>query len=205
MNNEFDYCLAFPVMKPGTPTVIVSPDWDYEEDIDMIETEINLDDFGPIPIEFEFDEPYPKKPIIVDSFTHCGFGVISEKLYAALEPLRIEGLQLIPATIADPRNHTVYDKYYFPHIFNYIECLDKSVSVYATSAIGAIRSIKKMVLDTKILSKIPLENRLIFRLGELFTFALFHKSVVDAMMATNPEGIRFTNVKDWNQGTPFDK
>jgi hypothetical protein len=204
MNNELDYYLAFPVMTPGTPTVIVSPDWDCDQDINLIETEIQLDDFGPIPIEFEFDEPYPKKPVIVDSFTNCGFGVISEKLYAILEPLKINGLQLISATVADPRNHTVYDGYYFPHIFNHIECLDMNASVYSTSVLGTIRSIKKMVLDTKILSKIPLENRLILRLGESFPFALFHGSVVEKMMAVNPTGIRFVKVEDYHIGSAFD-
>jgi hypothetical protein len=61
-HNKFDseYYLQFPVMRAGTPAVIVSPDWDSDEDIDLIETEIRLDDFDPIPIEFEFGTPIPR-------------------------------------------------------------------------------------------------------------------------------------------------
>jgi hypothetical protein len=202
-DNELDYYLAFPVMAPGTPAVIVSPDWDSEENL-AVQIRKPLTDFGQLPVEFEFNEPYPKSPNMVDCFSNGVNVVISEKLHAVLEPLKIEGLQLIPATIADPRNHTVYDKYYFPHIFNYIECLDRDKSVYTKKAIGTIRMIQKMTLDTNVLSKTALKNRLIFRLGEFYTFLLFHKSVVDKMMATNPTGIRFVRVEDYHTGSAFD-
>jgi hypothetical protein len=61
-----------------------------------------------------------------------------------------------------------------------------------------------MVLDTTTLSKIPLKDRLCFRLGELFTHQLFHKSIVEKITETNPTGIRFIKVEDYNVGSAFD-
>jgi hypothetical protein len=204
MDNEFEYYLDFPVMGAGTPAVIVSPDWDSDTDIDLIETVIRLEDFGPIPIVFEFDEPYPKTPNIVDCFADGGNLVISEKLSSALVALNTHGVQLIPATVSDPRNHKVYEGYSWLHIHNYIECLDKEKSTYTTSAIGAIRMIQKMALDKAVLSNIPLEDRLIFKLGEMDAFHLFHESVVEKIMAVNPTGIRFVKVEDYHIGSGFD-
>jgi RPA family protein len=66
-----------------------------------------------------------------------------------------------------------------------------------------IETIDKMVLDTKILSKIPLESRRIFRLGELYTQELYHESVVEKIMAVDPTGIRFVRVEDYHTGAAF--
>ena len=58
--------------------------------------------------------------------------------------------------------------------------------------------IEKLVLNEELLNSIPLEERLIFRLEENKVFEIYHKSIVDTIMATNPEGIMFTSVADWH-------
>ncbi|GHT17648.1 hypothetical protein FACS189429_2200 [Bacteroidia bacterium] len=59
-------------------------------------------------IEFEFDTPYPKKPNMADYLARGGGdGVLSEKIYQALSPLNVKGIQLIPATIANPKNKDI--------------------------------------------------------------------------------------------------
>jgi hypothetical protein len=39
---------------------------------------------------------------------------------------------------------------------------------------------------------------------EACKFILYHKSVVDIIMAVNPEGIVFTPVEEWYDGQQFD-
>ncbi|MDR2870589.1 MAG: hypothetical protein LBV04_09070 [Deferribacteraceae bacterium] len=68
---------------------------------------------------------------------------------------------------------------------------------------GEIRSITKLILDKEILSNIPLEKRLIFSLQEDCSKYIYHKSMVDAIMATNPEGIIFTPIEEWHEGIQF--
>jgi hypothetical protein len=66
-------------------------------------------------------------------------------------------------------------------------------------------SITNQVIEqVKYLKTIPLEERLVFYLAENGVEQLFHKSVEEAVMAVNPEGVRFINVKDWNMGSPFE-
>ncbi|MHC6204037.1 imm11 family protein [Breznakiellaceae bacterium SP9] len=197
MANEFDYYLLFSGGIPNSPTVIFDDETD-EDDV-MVEEPIDLE-----LITMKFWEPYPKKPVMVDFHDGGGMGVVSQKIYEALSPMKIKGIQLILATIFDPKNKKTYGDYYFLHIHNYLECLDKDKSVYKASGVGTILYINKMVLDTTVLSKIPLEDRLIFHLGEMFTHQLFHKSIVDVIMAVNPEGIRFVNVTEYNAGSAFD-
>ncbi|GHV96758.1 hypothetical protein AGMMS50293_30780 [Spirochaetia bacterium] len=170
MENEFDYYLPFPIIGSSTPTLIVNPDSDLDVDLDL-EMPYPLNEISLI--EFEFRTPYPKKPNMVDYLVHGGWGIVSEKIYQALSPLNVKGIQLIPATIANPKNKDIYDHYYFLHIYNYLECLDTEKSVYTKDVLDMVEMIQKIILDEKVLSKIPLEDRLVFRLGELFCQAIF--------------------------------
>jgi hypothetical protein len=195
--NDFEYYLIFAKEIPSSPAIGLTDEMD--EDEIMVEESIEVDI-----VTLEYDEPYPKKPVMVDFHDSGVIGAFSDKIYDVLAPMKIKGIQLIPATILDPRNNVVYDNYYFLHIYNYLKCLDKNKSIYTPDRVGGVASIDKMILDTNVLSKIPLEERLIFRLGEMYTHQLFHKSVVDKIMAANPEGIRFVKVEDFHMGSAFD-
>lgn len=140
MNNEFDYYLHFPIMGPSTPAVRQSMEWDSDIDLDLANEEPLGDDFGPLPIVFEFDEPYPKKPDMVDCFYEL---VVSSKVHSVLESLNIDGIQLFPATIHDPKNKTSYDNYWYPHIHHHIECLDTEKSIYTKDVLDMVHEIKK--------------------------------------------------------------
>jgi hypothetical protein len=198
LNN--DYYMPFPVVGAQIPSLIVSPDADLGVDLDLeMDEPLNLK-----LIEFEFNELF-KKPVIGDVFFKAGDIIISEKLYNELHPLEIDGIQMIPSTIYDPKNKNKYEGYYFIHNYNHINCLDKNQAVYTKDVLGMVEIIKKMVLNNNILSKISLEERLIFRLGELYTLQLVHKTIMDKIMENEPRGIRFVNVKDFNMGSMFDK
>jgi hypothetical protein len=45
------------------------------------------------------------------------------------------------------------------------------------------------------LSKIPLEERLVYVAKENPAFIVYHKSIVDIIMSVEPEGIRFERIE----------
>jgi hypothetical protein len=70
---------------------------------------------------------------------------------------------------------------------------------------GDVVWIRKIVLSPEKLSKVPLEQRLFFRMKEDYPTHLVHKSIVDKIMAVNPKGLKFTPVEKWKQGMQFDE
>ena len=145
--------------------------------------------------------PVPRNPVMVD-YHPVPYTVVSKKIYDILQPLFINGVQLIPATITG-KDNVLYEDYFYLHIYNIYELLDRDLSVYDwDDFIEQAEDIEKIVISKNI-EKIPLKERLIFKLKEDPTFEFYHKSVVDAIMTTNPEGISFTKVEDWNIGTAF--
>jgi hypothetical protein len=198
MKNEFEYYLLLAMAIPNSPAVIVGEN-PTREDL-MINHPLNNIDV----VEFTLDEPYPTKPVMVDFHDDGIIDVFSEKVCQILFPLNIKGIQLVPAVISNPKNKDIYDHYYYLHIYNHINCLDTQNSDCTVSRAGTVRLIRKMVLDITVLAKISLEERLIFRLGELYTHQLFHKSIVDKIMESKPSGIRFVKVEDYHLGSAFD-
>jgi hypothetical protein len=152
---------------------------------------------------FCFGKPIPKKPKMVD-YHSSPKSIISKKIFDVLNELKIKGIQLIPATITG-KNDEIYEDYWYIHIINRYPAIDREKSDISWSNMGWVLSINKLVLNEDYLQTISLEERLIFYLAEDGVEQLFHKSVVDAIMATNPEGVVFTNIKDWYQGAQFDE
>jgi hypothetical protein len=145
---------------------------------------------------FCFGKPVPKKPELAD-FHSSPKSVISSKIYKVLDDMKIKGIQLIPATITG-KNNELYEDYWFIHITNRYPALDRENSVYQWNEfIEEAWAIEKLVLNEEYLNAIPLDERLVFYLAENSVEQFFHKSVVDAIMATHPEGIRFVKVEDW--------
>ena len=198
--NEFEYYLIYGTNISNCPMV------ELDEDANGINYR-----WVTTPIEdcelvkMRFAAPYPKKPTMTDFHQDGIVSFFSKKIHDALQPITFEGAQLLRGEIKDPKNKKIYEDYYYLHIFNKISCLDRNLSKFdASTGSGMVLSISKMILDKDVLSNIPLQERLIFRLGEKSSFQLFHKSVVDAIMATNPEGIRFVKVEDYHMGAAFD-
>jgi len=195
--DNFEYYILFSVNTPQKPSIVLTGKPKRTEILVQHPVKINK-------VELKFEGTY-KTPDIMD-FHHDGIhDAISDKLFNVLNPLQIDGIQLIPATILEPKGGTVYDNYYYLHIYNRIQCLDKNKSVYmGDEDMGIILAIDKIVLDQEALSKIPLEQRLIFRMKEVHTRQLFHKSIVDKILSVNPVGLRFVKVEDYNPGSAFD-
>lgn len=176
--------------------------------IPLLEVEDNCPEYLNLntPIEnpklmlFRFGKPVPKKPLMADYHSSPN-SVISKKIYDVLSPRKIEGIQLLPARIRG-KGKDVFNDYWAIHIFNKIKCIDirKSDCEIREFSIANVHSI---VLDTKVLENIPLEKRLIFRLKESFSYQLFHVSIVEAILESEPVGIRFTNIENWNEKSFF--
>jgi hypothetical protein len=149
---------------------------------------------NPLEMEFTFSKPYPRKPVIGDYFSQTE-SIVSEKIKNVLEPLKIKGIQLIPATVTSNKGD-LYEGYYYIHIYHRIKAMDMKNSVYEQLS-GGSYSVDRFTLENDILAEIPLEERLIFKLKESPTKKLYHKSIVDAIMAVNPIGVQFTKVEDW--------
>ena len=144
-------------------------------------------------MEFVFSEPIPSKPVIGDYFAQPE-SVISKKIVDILEPMKIKGIQLIPATVKSNKGD-IYEDFFYVYI-HYIEAMDKEKTTYELDY--GMYSFDSFLLDEKILRNIPLEERLIFKMVEDRTIMLYHCSIVNAIMATNPEGVKFTKVEDWS-------
>ena len=140
--------------------------------------------------------PIPRKPEMVD-YHPVPYTVVSKKIYDILEPMKIKGIQLIPATITGKDNE-LYEDYFYLHIYNIYDFLDKDLSIYDwDDFINQAEDIEKIVIS-KDIKNIPIEQRLIFKLKEDPTFELYHQTIVDKIMESSPKGLRFINVEEWN-------
>lgn len=146
--------------------------------------------------------PIPRKPKLVD-YHPVPYTVVSDKIESILAPLSIDGIQFIPATITG-KDDELHENYFYLHIYNIYDALDEVSSIYDwDDFIEQAENIEKIVISSRLMD-MPLENRLIFKLKEDPTFELYHKSVVDQVMSSNPEGIRFISVDEWNAGSALE-
>jgi len=150
---------------------------------------------------FRLGKPVPKKPKMAD-YLSAPSSIVSKKIADVLMPLKIEGIQLLPARIRG-KNDQLFIDYWAIHIYHNLKCIDAERSDCTIESSG-LEDVKKIFLDKKILGAMPLEKRLVFRLGEDSAYQLFHSSVVEAIIAVNPDGVKFTNIEDWHEGSFFD-
>jgi hypothetical protein len=189
--NEFnkEYFVIGRANNSNHPLLTVTKGGGYEEDEEYVE--------NPKLMEYRLGKPVPAKPVMVD-YHSSPYSVVSKKIYDVLTGLNLKDIQLIPATITG-KNDELYENYWFLNIYNNLAVLDREKSKYDwNDFLEVANPIEKLVLSGELLNDIPLEDRLVFRLEENTTFEIFHKSVVDAIMATNPEGIQFTKVEDYH-------
>lgn len=154
------------------------------------------------PVRLRLAEPVPPAPVMVDHHS-LPEPVVSTRVQEVLAPLRIHGVQLVPA---DVRVGGDALRYWLLHIHNRVACLDRTQSVFKLSRSGLLLlSLDALVLDEEVIAGIPLEQRLVFVLAESTSVHLFHRTVVDRVMSLTPppEGLRFIPVSDWNDSAGF--
>ncbi len=64
--------------------------------------------------------------------------------------------------------------------------------------------INDLVIDSEVLGNIPLAELLVFALGEKRLYIFFHASVVEKIVAINPEGLKFAPITKWNSRSLFE-
>lgn len=198
MNDELNYYL---VDSGGSPNYPVLEYKDVDEGDIFFER-------GPVSemkkLEMVFMKPKPKKPEMVDFHSVASVLAFGDRLYAILEPLKLHKVQFIPASI-EVKKGTEVNGYWLMHNYTRLECMDLEKSdCDIDPSDGKVVWIRKIVLSPEKLLKVPLEERLFFRMKEDFPTHLVHKSIVDKIMAVNPKGIRFFPVEVWKQWMQFD-
>ncbi|MDR2926329.1 MAG: hypothetical protein LBU76_10365 [Azoarcus sp.] len=202
MANDFDYYIIFPKITENVPILRN----DDKHDIEGISF-LYMDEYAKnikTPVHLRFNPPVPKKPKMVDHLS-LPSSVFSQKVYDVLEPLNIKELQLVPVIITGEKSEK-YNNYWVANIYNCLECFDKDESIYEIDNFTkSWESIEKLVLDKKVLSRIPLKDRLIFVPKETSEFTIYHKTIVDIILSVNPEGVSFVSVEKWCEGIQFGK
>ncbi|MWP50470.1 MULTISPECIES: DUF1629 domain-containing protein, partial [unclassified Gilliamella] len=121
---------------------------------------------NPEMVSYKYCEPIPRKPVIGDYFSEPD-SIVSKKIAEVLAPLDIKGIQLIPAKI-ETNTGDILEDYFYIHIYNYLKAVDREKSKCKVDRYdpNLLRWIDRFELDRKVLEKIPLEERLVFKLIE---------------------------------------
>jgi hypothetical protein len=158
----------------------------------IMETGYEPDDINPKLIKMAFNDPIPKKPVMAD-YLKGPENYFMAKIADIIMNLKLDYIKLIETKWVG-KQKDIMEKYWCLNVDNDIEAMDKEKSVYKKPRRAYF--IEKFVLDKVALEKIPLKKRLIFVLEEAPSRVVFHKSVVDLIMAVNPTGLQFKPIKD---------
>jgi len=139
---------------------------------------------NPRPFVMDFFKLITKKPVIYAdiymtlSLSKSNFAV-SPKLHDVLASLNIEGLQFIPVTLMED-NQVKYTDFFYVNIFNYLDVLSVKNSVYErVNGRKISNNILQIRFNSKKMSNIPLEKRLVFKLPMERNYFLIHETVVE--------------------------
>jgi hypothetical protein len=202
MNNEFEYYLIENAGVPSVP-LLMNNDAMNPRGEGLITVYSSTYEKVDSPIYLSINPPCPAKPNFNVDFLQHPFSVYSQKIHDVLKPMNIKNYSLLPCIIADKRGEQHKD-FWLEHIYNAIPCIDTEKSECRYISFGKTwGSFKKIVLKNELLKDIPPEERLIFRPAETSEFMLYHKSIVDAVMAVKPVNIKFIPVDEWYQGIQF--
>ncbi len=195
LDNEFDY---YVVIFSGAKSAPLLDEHD-EDAPRYLAKSYPIED--PELMIFEFGDPLPRKPRMVD-YHSSPDSVVSKKIFDVLNQMKIDGIQLLPAIIKDLKRGIDYDNYWAIHIYHEVKCIDVELSDCEVTSFR-LSKVKKIVLDKKVLEEIPLKERLVFRLEEDSGYKVYHKLVVDAILAVNPEGIKFVPIEEFSMASFF--
>jgi len=158
------------------------------------------------PVKLRLGEPIPPRFEWAD-YHSLPDPVVSSRIYEALLPLDLYGVQFVPATVRNPKDpFSATRDYWFIHVWNRIACLDKENSELDIDEVdGRIWGIDKLVLDEKTLTMFELPKRLLFELAEKTSVLLVHQTIKDAIESVHPKGVRFFKATEWNSDKTFEK
>lgn len=152
------------------------------------------------PIRLRLGAPVPAAPVMAD-YHSLPSPVVSQRVRDVLAALPLVGVQFVPADVR-VRGDDVR-RYHLVHVYQRLAAIDRERSVLDLFEDGDVLGIQQLVLDMEKIAEVPLEKRLVFRLMESPSVHLFHESVVNAVLALQPEGLRFTPADGWSDSAGF--
>ncbi len=186
MTNEFEYYLIERSNNQNYPLLKEDGACNYQH----VKTHIE----NPYMTKYSYKNPVPRRVQTADYYA-MPFSIVSDKIHDVLAAMNLKKVQLIPVIITG-RENELYDRHWYIHIYNRLKAMDiKKSKCNWIESIQIANPIEKLVLNREYLSTIPLKDRLVFRLTENSTKQIYHASVAEAIMATNPEGLRFIKLQ----------
>ncbi|WP_260261408.1 imm11 family protein [Vibrio intestinalis] len=128
-------------------------------------------------------------------------GLVSDKFKAVLDAFNLPGVDFYATDLEN--NGKVWDDRYLVHIWQNHRALHQGRCKIDGTFVDDRFTLESMSLDERVLDKVALEERLVFRLYEKPKY-LFHESVVAALKAAGVTGVRYVKVKDWGISSIFD-
>lgn len=158
----------------------------------------------PTPVKLKITSRAGKNPTWSDVHEMDGMAV-SGKVKEALESLDLYGVEFVPAEVRNPSEPSASPPaYWFMHVWNEIQCLDRENCELTCSKRGRIFSIDKMALSEWTLERLEPRKRMIFYLSEKISTLLVHQSVKEAIESVGATGAKFFLAKEWNNDLIFD-
>ncbi len=196
MNNDFNYYLILEANTGRTPGLTSV----HDDDTRYLYKSTRVPDDTITPLAFR--EKIRKPDMNTDCLSLYAFNVYSKKVRDALEKhMPINSLQLVQASIESGE----YMDFYIANEYKDLYTFDRKQCEFGPYNNGTDwGNLKKIVLDKELLSKIPLEDRLVYTSQEDSQFKLYHQSIVDIIKSVNPVGMAFLNIEQWNPGSLFD-
>jgi hypothetical protein len=134
-------------------------------------------------------------------FLYAPKDILSKRIAAAMQEMNMEGVQFLPTRLTMPKGEIIEDYICVLVDNNTYVALDKEKSVYTKDDDDdedmVFYTVEKVVLDRKVLAKIPLSKSLAFRLKESPGDYLYHESVIEKIQALNPTGVFFVDVEEY--------
>lgn len=145
-------------------------------------------------LEVETEEPVQNKSQLSD-YVGGADDIFHKRIAEAIQNMNPEGVKFHPVRL-DGWKGNIFDDYVCVVTYdNIYKLLNKELSDYFSDDDDEDEdyNIHKFVLDKKELSQIPLSKRLVMRAREMPGYTLYHQSVVDAINALEPIGMKFYN------------
>ncbi|MER2497080.1 hypothetical protein ABS858_13360 [Vibrio neptunius] len=121
-------------------------------------------------------------------FVRTGVIALSKRVVLEAGLQYIYGIHWGPAFIKNSKGHR---DYLFINYLQELKCLDLDKSEYTcVDSFGGVTGLEKIVIDENFLAETPLNQRLIFMMEESARI-LFHRTIVERIMATNPINTTF--------------
>ncbi|MFH4817874.1 hypothetical protein [Vibrio alginolyticus] len=139
------------------------------------------------------------------SFSPCDYHeiaeqMVSDKFRQVLLSFELQGGDFYPTE--ETNGDKVWSDYFMMHIWNNYRTIHQGRSVIDGTYVNNRFFLEALSLDETLLDKVPLEERLVFRLQEKPQFR-FHETVVDALKAANLTGVGFIRVDQWGSAAMF--